>query len=145
MSAAEKPTAKPTRSPSKKVKVKFSATGTVTTVDAAASTIALVVKGGTKDVKGKTVTVSVPTSVRILLNGRKVQLSALMAGQKITVTGTRIDTAYTAAKIQATGKDKNKPAPTPSATATPTTPASPTATPSASPTESGDPETAEAP
>ena len=36
--------------------------GTFTAVDAAKGTVTLAAKGGTKDVKGKTVTVSVPSS-----------------------------------------------------------------------------------
>jgi hypothetical protein len=71
----------------------------------------------------------VPSGVRILLNGKKVGLSALAAGQKITVVGTRIDATYTAAKVQATGKVK--PAPSSSPSVTPTTPETPSPSPSA--------------
>ncbi|MBB2946943.1 hypothetical protein FB565_006711 [Actinoplanes lutulentus] len=142
--AAKKPTATPTKSSGKKVKATFSATGTVTAVDAAKGTVTVAVKGGTKDVKGRTVTIGVPSSVRILLNGKKVAVSALAAGNKITVAGTRIDAAYTATKVQASGKAK----PTPRPSVTPTTPApstAPSATPSAEPTESEDPEADETP
>ncbi|MFC7530650.1 hypothetical protein [Actinoplanes sp. GCM10030250] len=127
---------KPSVAPSKekKVKVAFSASGTVTAADAAKGTITMTVKGGAKDVRGRTVTISVPSSARIVLNGRKVQVGALAAGHKITVTGTRIDSVYTAAKIQASGKAvkpaPTKPAPSPSATPT-ASPSAPSASPSA--------------
>ncbi|BEL02236.1 hypothetical protein Q0Z83_004270 [Actinoplanes sichuanensis] len=124
--------------PDNKKKTPFQASGTVTGVDAAAGTVTVAARSGTKDVRGKTVTMTVAADARIVLNGKKVKLAALAAGLKVSVTGTRTDTAYLAGKIQAAGKVK--PAPSPS---TPTTP--PTASPSPSdsvspaPTESSSP------
>lgn len=135
VSVAKKSAKKPAGMPARKVA--FSATGTVTAVDAAKSTVTVAVKGGTKDVRGRSVTVSVPSSVRILLNGKRIQVSALAAGNKITVVGTRVDAAYTATKVQATGKARVVRSPGPSVTPSPTT--SPTDMPSAEPSESAEP------
>ena len=147
--STKKPTTKPAKSPVKKVKATFTATGTVSAVNPANSTATIAAKAGTKDVKGKTVTISVPSSVKILLNGKKVQVSALAAGHKITVVGTRVDGLYTAVKVQATGRAKATPtAPaTPEPSTSPTTPpsTSPTEIPSAQPVDSGEPEPIEAP
>jgi hypothetical protein len=129
--AAKKP--KPDR------KTPFQASGTITAVDAAAGTLTVAARGGTKDVRGKTVTMSVAAGARIVLNGRKVKLDALTAGLRVSVTGTRKDSAYLAGKIQAAGKGKPGPKPTP--TASPSSSASPAPEPSESsePTESPEP------
>ncbi|MBW6439684.1 hypothetical protein KZ829_38745 [Actinoplanes hulinensis] len=152
--AAAKPTkakptkAKPTKAPRK---VAFQASGTITAVDVSAGTITVAARSGTKDVRGKTVTMTVPAGARIILNGKKITVAGLGAGQKVSVTGTRAGTAYTVTKIQATGK-KVKPTPAPSSpsatpTTSPTTP--PTTSPTVEPTESApepseEPETPEA-
>src|SRR5687768_10740558 len=62
--------AKPVKSakPAKPAKVAFTATGVVTAVDAGAATLTVAVKGGTKNVKGNTVTVVVPSTARITLS-----------------------------------------------------------------------------
>jgi hypothetical protein len=81
--------------------------------------------------------------------GPQVQVSALTGGHRITVVGTRIEDAYIAAKVRATGKTNATPKPRPSVT--PTTPAtpepwtSPTGTPAPQPVDSGDPEPIETP
>ncbi|GIF14321.1 hypothetical protein [Actinoplanes teichomyceticus] len=117
-------TKKPTPAPVKKVKVAFAASGRVTAVGATSVTVA--VKGGTKDVKGRTVTIGVPASVRVLLNGKRVAVTALAAGHQVSITGTRVDAVYTAAKVQATGKVV-KPTPVPSTSTSPApVPSSPT-------------------
>jgi phage baseplate assembly protein gpV len=142
--AAKKPEqpkpAKPTKAPVKKVN--FQASGSITKVDTAAGTLTVAARSGTKDVRGKTVTMKVAADARIVLNGKKVKLDVLAAGQKVSVTGTRVDAAYTAAKIQAAGKP-GKPSPSPSVssptsepTVTPTTEPTtePTVTPTTEPT-----------
>jgi hypothetical protein len=146
-----KPTAKPSKpakpaKPVKPVKVQFSASGTVKAVDAAAGTVTVVAKGGTKDVKGKTVTISVPSAVRIQLNGARKKLADLGAGFRITITGTRVGSVYTAAKVQATGtKTKPAPKPTTSPTPTPTPTPEPTDTPTPAPTDSPEPDDSASP
>ncbi len=87
--------------PAKPVKVTFTAAGAVTGVDAAAGTVTLVARGGTKDVRGHTVTVLVPGTARIVLDDAPATLADLTAGFRITVTGTRAGTVHTASKVQA--------------------------------------------
>lgn len=94
--------------------VKFTASGIVTAVDATGGTVSVAAKGGTKDVRGKTVTVSVPSDARITLNDKRVDLGALAAGQRITVTGTRAADVFTATRLQVKGKSVSKPSPSPS-------------------------------
>jgi hypothetical protein len=140
--AASKP-AKPEASkpakPAKPAKVTFAANGSVTAVSADAATITVAVKSGTKDVKGRTVIISVPSTTRIVVNGAGRALSALAAGYRITVTGTHVGSAYTAAKIEAHGV-RTQPTPTasptaaPSPTVTESPSAEPTSDPSAEPT-----------
>lgn len=93
---------------------KFTASGLVTAVDVSGATVTVAAKGGTKGVRGRTVTVAVPSAARITLNHKRVDLSALAAGQRITVTGTRAADVLTAARIQAKGKSVGKPSPSPS-------------------------------
>lgn len=150
--AAEKPaTGKPsTKKPAVKKpavkkpakKIKFSATGTVTAVDAAAGTVTVKVTAGTKEVKGKTITVAVPTTLRVLINGAKKKLADLTPGYSITVTGLTTGTTNTADKIVAR---KVTAKPTPSTTPTPAP--TPTTTPTPAPTEddSVSPEPSETP
>ncbi|WIM93929.1 hypothetical protein ACTOB_005923 [Actinoplanes oblitus] len=119
--------------PVKKVKVAFTASGKVTKADATSVTVA--VKGGTRDVKGRTVTIGVPSTARVLLNGKKVAVSALAAGYQITVSGTYVDAVYTATKVEASGKVV-KPTPAPSASTSPApTPAPSASTPGAEPSD----------
>jgi hypothetical protein len=129
---ATKPVAtKPTKAP-KPTKVAFAANGSVTAVNAGSALITVAVKSGTKDVKGRTVTISVPPGARVVVNGAGKTLSAVAAGYRITVTGTHVGSLYTAAKIQAQGV---RPQPAPSAKPVPT----PTPTPA--PVETEDPAT----
>jgi hypothetical protein len=128
----KEPVKKPT--PPKKVKIAFQASGTISAVDAGAGTITVAVRSGTKDVRGKSVTMSVPAGATIVLNGKKVTVSALSAGIKVSLTGTRVDAAYTVARIQASGKAV-APKPTPSSSAPTTDPsAPPTTAPTSAPT-----------
>jgi hypothetical protein len=121
--AAPKPdkTPKPAKTPKAPKPVRFTASGTVTAVDAGAGTVTLLAKGGTKDVRKKTVTVSVPDRASLRLNGKKVTLSALAAGQRIEVVGRRSGSTYTAEVVRVSGKTV-KPAPSPSVTPSPSAP-----------------------
>jgi hypothetical protein len=98
----------------KPAKVAFTATGTITAVDTAAGTVTVAAKGGTKDVRGKTVTITVAAGTRIRVNGKRTSLSALAAGCRVAVLGVRQSTAYAALQIEAS-KVKRSPAPAPSA------------------------------
>jgi hypothetical protein len=97
----------------KPAKVAFTATGTITAVDTAAGTVTVAAKGGTKDVRGKTVTITVAAGARIRLNGKRTSLSALAAGYRVAVLGVRQSTAYAALQIEAAAV-KHSPAPSPS-------------------------------
>ena len=104
--AVQKAPAKPAKpekpaKPVKQVKVAFTASGTTTAVDPAAGTVTVSAKGGTKDVRGRTVTVTVADTARIVRDDAPATLADLAAGDRITVTGTRAGTVYTALKVQA--------------------------------------------
>ncbi|MCY1143542.1 hypothetical protein OWR29_36550 [Actinoplanes sp. Pm04-4] len=116
--AASKPAQSKPGKPAKPAKVSFAATGSVTAVDLGSSTVTVAVKSGTKDVKGRTVSISVPASARIVVNGGGRTLGAVSAGFRITVTGSHVGSLYTAAKIQAHGV-RATPAPAPSPSVTP--------------------------
>jgi len=122
--------AKPADRPSR---AKFSATGTVTAVDAAAGTVTIKVKTGTKDVRRKTVTVAVPDNARIRVNGAAAEtLADIAVGYRIAVVGIRTDKTYTATRVEARQvKPHPAPSPTPS-------PSNDDATPEPSHTESPD-------
>ncbi|MGX6600765.1 hypothetical protein ACWKSP_01310 [Micromonosporaceae bacterium Da 78-11] len=114
------PTARPTSTPTgtskpaKPVrKVVFTASGSITAVDVTAGTITVVAKGGTKDVRRRTVAVAVPATVPIIVGGARMTLADLAVGFRITVVGTRAGTAYTAVRIVAEGT-KPRPSTTPS-------------------------------
>lgn len=96
---------------SKPAKVAFTATGTITAVDTTAGTLTVAVKGGTKDVRGKTVTVAVGATTRIRVGGARKTLADLAAGYRVTVVGARQDTAYTAGLVEASAPAKHKPTP----------------------------------
>jgi hypothetical protein len=82
-------------------------------------------------VKGTTITITVPSTTRILLKGVRKTLADLAVGYRITVTGTRTGSIYTAARVEAT-KNRAKPAPSAS-TPAPSDSASPAPTHSATP------------
>jgi hypothetical protein len=111
-------TSKPakTTKPAKPVKASFAANGSVTAVDVDAHTVTVVVKGGTKDVKGRTVGILLPSSARIVLDDAPATAADIEAGFRITVTGTRVGNVYTASKVQASS-------PEPTVSLTPTDPA----------------------
>jgi hypothetical protein len=110
-------TSKPAKAtkPAKPVKASFAANGSVTAVDVDAHTVTVVVKGGTKDVKGRIVGILLPSSARIVLDDAPATAADIEAGFRITVTGTRVGNVYTASKVQASS-------PEPTVSPTPTDP-----------------------
>src|SRR5512138_482042 len=89
---------KPKKAPKAPKQVKFAASGTVTAVDATAGTVTVQVKGGTKDVRRSTVTIAVPATARIVVNGKGKTLADIAVGFGITVTGTNSNGVLTAAR-----------------------------------------------
>ncbi|HEY0000656.1 MAG TPA: hypothetical protein VGB74_09390 [Actinoplanes sp.] len=114
---------------------KFEATGTVKAVNAAAGTVTVAVKGGTKEVRGKTVTVKVPPTVRIVVNGARKTLADIGTGFQIAVGGTQTGTVYLATKVTATGK-KVRPVPSPTVSPSPSIPVTPSPSESVTPAPS---------
>ncbi|BFU43105.1 DUF5666 domain-containing protein [Krasilnikovia sp. MM14-A1004] len=92
---------------------KFEGRGKISAIDADAGTLTVVVKGGTKNVRNSTVTVSVPSTARIKRNGKKVPFASLAVGDRIEMKGTRDGDVFTASRVQAHGPRKAKPAPSP--------------------------------
>ncbi|GAA2580122.1 hypothetical protein GCM10010435_66790 [Winogradskya consettensis] len=132
-----KPTAKPTKTAKRAL---FAATGTVTSVDATAGTITLYAKGGTKDVRKKTITVTVADDALIRVNGKRgAGLSSIAAGFRIDVGGRRSGSDYTAEIIIAKGKVRATPSPTVSPKPSPTVSPSISPSPSVEPSESTEP------
>jgi hypothetical protein len=127
---ADKAAPKPIKT-RKAVRTPFAATGKVTAVDAAAGTVTLLATGGTKDVRKRTVTVTVPASVRIKAQGQRITLATIVVGAKITVVGKRAGGSYTATHVQVSQKVRPvvKPSPTPTVEPTPTVDPTPTVTP----------------
>jgi hypothetical protein len=100
----------------KPVRTPFTASGKVTAVNAAAGTVTVLATGGTKDVRKHTVTITVTSAARFKINSRAGTLAAVTVGARITVTGTRSGTTYTAAKVEVS--QKKSPVVTPSPTPT---------------------------
>jgi len=130
--AGFKHTPKPVKTAKPARPLPFSASGTVTAVDAAGGTITLTAKGGTKDVRRRTVTVSVAAGARVVVNEARATLAEVAAGQRIAVVGTRTGTVYTASRVRARGAAVT-PAPSPTAepveTTEPVEPTEPAETP----------------
>ncbi|MDT5040184.1 MAG: hypothetical protein QOE51_1169 [Actinoplanes sp.] len=131
--------------PAKPVKVLFTAQGRLRAVSLATGTLTVLATGGTKDVRGHVVTITVPSSVRIV-RGRAAKLADLRAGDRITVTGSRIADAYTAARIDArAAHPTTTPTALPSTSPTPTTSTEPSESPSTEPSEDHSTEPSESP
>jgi hypothetical protein len=94
-------------------KDKFTAVGTVASVDAAGGTVTVNDKGGTKALHGTTVTVSVPDTARVIVDDVDGSLSDVAAGDHIVVKGTA-SASYTATKVVAStpGSDDSSSDPT---------------------------------
>jgi hypothetical protein len=142
VTAAHRPEASKSGEKGNKKKSKFAATGTVTAVSVADRTVTIKVRGGTKGLRGTTVTVTVASNARIRVNGKSATVAGLATGYGITVTGTRSGSDYLAARVEARGK-RVGPSPSSSASASPSPTESPSESPtvsaSASPSASGDP------
>jgi hypothetical protein len=137
---ADRPAPKPgkTRKP---VRTSFVATGVVTAVDVAAGTVTLRAKGGTRDVRRRTVTVAVPDTARVVVNGKRAAPAVIIAGAKITVNGFRSADVYTAIRVRVSQKVVTPaPVPTPTVDPTPTETPAPDVTPTAGPTPSETPD-----
>lgn len=131
--------------PAKPTKAKFTASGIVTAVSVDTSTVVIAARGGTKDVRGQTITVTVPSTARIVVNGARRSLADVAAGYRITVTGTRSGTVYTAARLASKGA-RAHPKPTSTPTASPTVSPTPSDDdPTSEPTERPSPEASEDP
>src|SRR5262245_13579687 len=90
-------------------KIKFSASGTVVAVRSGMVVIA--VKGGTRDVRSKTITVRVPAGARVVVDDGCRKVAAIGIGFRISVTGVRVGDVYTAEKVQAHGRVRPEPTP----------------------------------
>jgi hypothetical protein len=84
-----------------KRRLPFTAVGSLVATDAAAGTATVAVRAGVRDLRGKTVTVAVTATTKIRCNDAAVALSALPAGARVTVVGTRAGTGLTASKLNA--------------------------------------------
>jgi hypothetical protein len=109
-----------------KVRAKFAASGRVTAVDAVAGTVTVAAKGGTKDVRKRTVTVSVADDARVRINGKRAALDAVVVGAKISVTGDRVNGVYTATRVQVSQKSRPVVQPSPTPTVSPSPDVDPT-------------------
>lgn len=78
---------------------KFAVSGSITAVAAADGTITVAAKGD----KGGDVTVAVPADARITVNGARKSLADIATGYRVTVTGVRTGSVYTAVRVQARG------------------------------------------
>lgn len=90
----------------KKVKTFFVATGVISSVDAAAGTVTVVVKGGSRDLHGTTQTFSVSPDAVIELDDATATLADLGAGDHASIRGTRnSDGSFTATRISASSPE----------------------------------------
>ena len=69
--------------------VRFTATGTVTSVDSTAGTVTLADKGGSRDLHGKTVTVTVSATTKVTLDDAPATLDKIQPGDHVAANGTR--------------------------------------------------------
>ena len=80
---------------------RFNATGKVVSVDAAAGTLVVAVKGGDRSLRRRTVTVAVDPTARISLNGAAATLADIPAGAHVKVSGTYSGASLLALKVNA--------------------------------------------
>jgi hypothetical protein len=80
---------------------RFNATGNVVSVDAAAGTLVVAVKGGDAGLRRRTVTVAVDPGARISLNDAAATLADIPAGAHVKVGGTRSGESLRALKVNA--------------------------------------------
>ena len=127
-----------------KSKSHFTANGKVTAVSG--DTFTMHAKGGSKDLHGTDVMVTVTDSTKMRRNGAKATVADLQVGDWANVVGTRgSDGTFTARHVNAHGPDapaptdSSSPAPTDSSSPAPTDTSSPAPTDSSSPTDSPSP------
>lgn len=119
--------------PGKPAAARFTAVGVITAVDTATGVVSLDDKGGSPDLHGHAVTVTISSVTKITRDDASATLSQIQVGDDVTANGTRAaGGVLNAAHLNATSAPA--PEPTATATATPTDTASPTATATASPT-----------
>lgn len=111
VSAAATPHGKQKGHEHKKPKIKFTLAGRLVSVDAGANTLSFTVHGGKKALRNTTLTVSVGPNARIKRNGKTVALSALQAGDHVSIKGTHVGTTYTATKVTAQARHPKAPHP----------------------------------
>ncbi len=109
--AAAKPASAPVKpAPAKPVKVvpvkpakpvPFAAAGTVSSVDVAARTVTVAVKGGEASLRGRTVTLAVAPAARITVGDAPATLADLRPGHHVNVHGEQAGTVYTVHKANA--------------------------------------------
>jgi hypothetical protein len=100
VSAAAK-AAKPVKV-TKPVKVPFAVNGTVAAVDVAAGTVTIATTGGMRDLRGKTITITMSTSAKIVVDDVRATLASVQAGHRVTAVGVRAGALLTATKLGAT-------------------------------------------
>lgn len=122
----------------------FTANGKVTAVGTDSFTMH--VKGGSKDLHGTDVTVTVTDTTKMRRNGAKATVADLQVGDRVNAVGSRAaDGTLTARHVNAHGPDapapaaSSSPTPTDSSSPAPTDSSSPAPTDSSSPTVSPSP------
>lgn len=108
---------------------RFTAAGVVTAVDTTNNTVTLADKGGSKDLHGKSVTVSVSPTTKVTRNDAPATLADVQVGDHVAANGTRgADGALNARHVNA----ESAPAPDASESAQPESSDSPAPQPSTS-------------
>lgn len=82
--------------------VPFAAVGTVVAVDAAARTVTVAATGGSKDLRGKTVVVTLAPTTKVTLDDAPAGLDVIDAGDAVTTNGRRVGADLVAAHVNAT-------------------------------------------
>ncbi|MEO6714909.1 MAG: hypothetical protein ABIM89_15985 [Mycobacteriales bacterium] len=80
---------------------KFQGIGIVDSTDAAAGTVTVRIKGGSKDLHRRTLAIKVTSETRIQLDGETVALAGLVKGTFVSVHGVRHEGELVAGKINA--------------------------------------------
>jgi hypothetical protein len=94
--------------------------GTLTAVDSGASTLTLAVTGGNdKSVRGTSLTITVPTSARVLCDDHAATLADLTVGDSVNVKAARTGTVTIVVRVSAQSTEPDTD-PTPEPTSTPT-------------------------
>lgn len=104
-------TAKPVKpvKVTKPVKVQFTVNGTVAAVDPVAVTVTVDTTAGMKDLRGRTLVVTVAPTAKVVVDDVRAPLSAVTVGSQATVVGVRTGDAFTATKVSATSPVEEPP------------------------------------